>query len=51
MTEQARKMAYAYHQSLGNGAGDELAEFLCRKGGFEAAAFLNSGEFVSHLVG
>jgi len=44
MTEQARKMAYAYHQSLGCGPGDELASYLCGKGGFEAAAFLSSGQ-------
>lgn len=43
MTEQAKKMAYAYHQSLGSGPGDELARYLCERGGFEAAAFLNSG--------
>ena len=49
MTEQAKKMAYAYHQSLGSGPGDELARYLCERGGFEAAAFLNSGECLREL--
>jgi adenosylmethionine-8-amino-7-oxononanoate aminotransferase len=46
MTDQAAKMAYAYHQLLGSGPGEELAEWLVSrgKGRFEAAAFLNSGE-------
>ena len=45
MMEQASKMAYTYHQSVGCESGEKLAEMLCAKGGFEAAAFLNSGKF------
>jgi len=46
MVDQAKKMAYAYHQTLGSGPGDELARYLCERGRFEAAAFLNSGEWL-----
>lgn len=44
MTEQAKKMAYCYHQLVGNDVGEELAERLTRKSGLDSAAFLSSGE-------
>ena len=44
MMDQASTVAYTYHQSVGCEAADKLATYLCNKGGFEAAAFLNSGE-------
>ncbi|WRT69819.1 uncharacterized protein IL334_006810 [Kwoniella shivajii] len=45
MNEQAEKMAFTYHQSLGNEESEKLAKLLCEKSGNEmkAAAFLNSG--------
>ncbi|KAK8849797.1 hypothetical protein IAR55_005133 [Kwoniella newhampshirensis] len=44
MMEQAKKMAYAYHQSLGCEQGEKLAEWLCeRSEGLVAGAFLSSG--------
>ena len=44
MMEQASKMAYSYHLSVGCEAGEKLAAMICAKGDFEAAAFLNSGK-------
>lgn len=46
MTEQARRMAYAYHQSLGNESADKLADWLCARseGALVAGAFFNSGQ-------
>jgi adenosylmethionine-8-amino-7-oxononanoate aminotransferase len=44
MTEQARKMAYCYHQLVGNDIGEELAEWLIQRSGMDSAAFLSSGE-------
>ncbi|WVQ84758.1 hypothetical protein IAT38_006915 [Cryptococcus sp. DSM 104549] len=45
MTDQAGKMAYAYHQSLGCEEGEKLAGWLCERSGgaLVAGAFLNSG--------
>ncbi|WVQ77556.1 hypothetical protein IAR50_007244 [Cryptococcus sp. DSM 104548] len=45
MTDQATKMAYAYHQSLGSEEGEKLGRWLCDRseGALVAAAFLNSG--------
>ncbi|WVW87063.1 hypothetical protein I302_109120 [Kwoniella bestiolae CBS 10118] len=45
MVAQVEKMAYAYHQALGNEQSEKLALFLTERsgGGLKAAAFLNSG--------
>ncbi|WWC65989.1 uncharacterized protein I303_108611 [Kwoniella dejecticola CBS 10117] len=45
MVDQAEKMGYAYHQSLGNEQSERLARFLVDKSGgaLNAAAFLSSG--------
>ncbi|WWC95694.1 hypothetical protein V866_002559 [Kwoniella sp. B9012] len=45
MTAQAEKMAFAYHQSLGNLESEKLAKLLTDRsnGVLQAAAFLNSG--------
>ena len=47
MMEQATKMAYCYHQLVGNDSGEKLAEQLTRKSGMDSAAFLSSGELSS----
>ena len=46
MMDQASRMAYSYHQTIGCEAGEKLATMLCENGDFEAAAFLNSGESI-----
>jgi adenosylmethionine-8-amino-7-oxononanoate aminotransferase len=48
MADQAEKLTYAYHQSLGTEPAEQLSRLLCEKGGFGAAAFLNSGPLRSH---
>ena len=49
MMEQASKMAYSYHLSVGCEAGEKLAAMICAKGDFEAAAFLNSGRQLNSM--
>lgn len=45
ITQQHQTLGYAYHQLLGNPAGEELAKWLIERsdGAFGAAAFLTSG--------
>lgn len=47
MYEQAKKMAYTYHQSLDAEGSEKLAKWLCDRseGALVAGAFLNSGKW------